>query len=113
MEYADFLRPTRTSDGENADAARLFSANFGGSGADLKERTWAPVVVDPSHSVGRASYVPAAALAAIAYGADGLCLECHVAPSQGIGDDPKQAITPEVLKTLIGKARQLWTLVRS
>ncbi|HQF37676.1 MAG TPA: 3-deoxy-D-arabino-heptulosonate 7-phosphate synthase [Opitutaceae bacterium] len=79
----------------------------------LKERTWAPVVVDPSHSVGRASYVPAAALAAIAYGADGLCLECHVAPSQGIGDDPKQAITPEVLKTLIGKARQLWTLVRS
>ena len=56
---------------------------------------------------------PAAALAAIAYGADGLCLECHVAPSQGIGDDPKQAITPEVLKTLIGKARQLWTLVRS
>lgn len=78
----------------------------------LKERTWAPVVVDPSHSVGRASYVPAAALAAIAYGADGLCVECHVAPSQGIGDDPKQAITPQALKTLIGKARQLWPLAR-
>ncbi len=78
----------------------------------LKERTWAPVVVDPSHSVGRASYVPAAALAAIAYGADGLCLECHVSPSQGIGDDPKQAVTPEVLAKLIGQARQLWSLVR-
>ncbi|MBK8476959.1 MAG: 3-deoxy-D-arabino-heptulosonate 7-phosphate synthase [Opitutaceae bacterium] len=78
----------------------------------LKERTWAPVVVDPSHSVGRASYVPAAALAAIAYGADGLCIESHVAPSHGLGDDPKQAVTPEVLKELIGKARQLWTLVR-
>ncbi len=78
----------------------------------LKERTWAPVVVDPSHSVGRASYVPAAALAAIAYGADGLCVECHVAPSQGIGDDPKQAITPQALKALIGKARQLWPLAR-
>ena len=24
----------------------------------LKEKTWAPVVVDPSHSVGKASYVP-------------------------------------------------------
>jgi 3-deoxy-7-phosphoheptulonate synthase len=78
----------------------------------LKERTWAPVVVDPSHSVGRASYVPAAALAAIAYGADGLCIESHVSPSHGLGDDPKQAVTPEVLKELIGKARQLWALVR-
>lgn len=78
----------------------------------LKERTWAPVVVDPSHSVGRASYVPAAALAAVAYGADGLCLECHVAPSQGIGDDPKQAITPATLRQLIVQARQLWTLTR-
>ena len=79
----------------------------------LKERTWAPVVVDPSHSVGRASYVPAAALAAIAYGADGLCIESHVSPSHGLGDDPKQAVTPGVLKELIGKARQLWTLVRA
>ena len=78
----------------------------------LKERTWAPVVVDPSHSVGRASYVPAAALAALAYGADGLCIESHVSPSHGLGDDPKQAVTPEVLRELIGKARQLWTLVR-
>jgi 3-deoxy-7-phosphoheptulonate synthase len=74
----------------------------------LKERTWAPVVVDPSHSVGKASYVPAAALAAIAYGADGLCIEAHVAPSKGIGDDPKQALTPEALATTIAQARELW-----
>jgi 3-deoxy-7-phosphoheptulonate synthase len=46
----------------------------------LKEKTWAPVVVDPSHSVGKASYVPACALAAVAYGADGLCIEAHVEP---------------------------------
>ncbi len=78
----------------------------------LKERTWAPVVVDPSHSVGRASYVPAAALAAVAYGADGLCLECHIAPSHGIGDDPKQAVTPTALKDLLVKARALRRLVR-
>jgi 3-deoxy-7-phosphoheptulonate synthase len=78
----------------------------------LKEKTWAPVVVDPSHSVGKAVYVPACALAAIAYGADGLCIESHVSPSHGIGDDPKQAITPDVLKETISQARQLWKLRR-
>ena len=78
----------------------------------LKEKTWAPVVVDPSHSVGKATYVPAAALAAIAYGADGLCLESHVSPSHGIGDDPKQALSPEALATTIAQAKQLWALRR-
>ena len=79
----------------------------------LKEKTWAPVVVDPSHSVGKASYVPAAALAAVAYGADGLCMEAHVEPTKGIGDDPKQALTPEALKKTIAQAKQLWALRRS
>lgn len=78
----------------------------------LKEKTWAPVVVDPSHSVGKAAYVPACALAAIAYGADGLCIESHVNPTAGIGDDPKQAITPEALAALIVQAKALWSLVR-
>jgi len=76
----------------------------------LKEKTWAAVVVDPSHSVGKASYVPACSLAAIAYGADGLCIEAHVSPSHGIGDDPKQAVTPEVLKDIITQSRQLWAI---
>ena len=79
----------------------------------LKEKTWAPVVVDPSHSVGKASYVPACALAAVAYGADGLCIESHVSPSHGIGDDPKQALTPEVLADTITQAKQLWALRRT
>ncbi|MEO7598072.1 MAG: 3-deoxy-D-arabino-heptulosonate 7-phosphate synthase [Opitutus sp.] len=78
----------------------------------LKEKTWAPVVVDPSHSVGKASYVPSAALAAVAYGADGLCIESHVEPAKGIGDDPKQALTPDVLKKTISQAKQLWALRR-
>jgi 3-deoxy-7-phosphoheptulonate synthase len=79
----------------------------------LKEKTWAPVVVDPSHSVGKAAYVPACALAAVAYGADGLCIEAHVKPNAGIGDDPKQALTPEALAKLIAQARALWNLLRS
>ena len=76
----------------------------------LKEKTWAPVVVDPSHSVGKAAYVPACALAAVAYGADGLCIEAHVSPSHGIGDDPKQALTPAVLAETIAQAKQIWSL---
>jgi 3-deoxy-7-phosphoheptulonate synthase len=79
----------------------------------LKEKTWAPVVVDPSHSVGKAAYVPACALAAVAYGADGLCIEAHVEPAKGIGDDPKQALAPAVLADTIAQARQLWALRHS
>lgn len=78
----------------------------------LKEKTWAAVLVDPSHSVGRAQYVPGAALAAMAYGADGLVLEAHVKPSLGIGDDPKQSLTPEVLKHLLADATAIWQLRR-
>ena len=76
----------------------------------IKEKTWAPVVVDPSHSVGRAAYVPACSLAAMAYGADGLCIETHVHPRKGIGDDPKQAIRPAALRSLIKEARQVWDM---
>ncbi len=78
----------------------------------LKEKSWAPVVVDPSHSVGKASYVPACSLAAVAYGADGLCIESHVNPVNGIGDDPKQALTPAVLAETIKQAKVIWSLRR-
>lgn len=79
----------------------------------LKEKSWAPVVADPSHSVGRARYVPAAALAAMAYGADGLILECHVDPISGIGDDPKQSITPDVLAKVLQDARAIHAIANS
>ncbi len=76
----------------------------------LKEKTWAPVIVDPSHSVGRAKYVPSAAMAAMAYGADGVIVESHCDPKKGIGDDPKQSITPDVLKKLIDDINQIWEI---
>ncbi len=74
----------------------------------LKNKTWAPVIVDPSHSVGHSEYVFASSLSAIAYGADGLCIESHIEPSKGIGDDPKQAITPEEMKELILSCAEIW-----
>jgi len=76
----------------------------------LKEKTWAPVIVDPSHSVGRSTYVPSASLAAMAYGADGIIVETHTNPKFGIGDDPKQAITPETLAKLIEDIKSIWEI---
>jgi|TARA_B110000503_G_scaffold117150_1_gene176877 3-deoxy-7-phosphoheptulonate synthase len=76
----------------------------------LKEKTWAPVIVDPCHSVGRAKYVPSAALAAMAYGADGVIIETHLDPQRGIGDDPKQSIKPAILKQLISDIEAIWEI---
>ncbi len=76
----------------------------------LKEKTWAPVVVDPSHAVGRAAYVEACCMSSVAYGADGLCVEAHLEPSKGLGDDPKQAVTPEAFKKLFEKCQAIWGL---
>jgi len=76
----------------------------------LKKMTWAPVVVDPSHAVGNSRYVPNASLAAAAYGADGLLIETHIDPKRGIGDDPKQAVTPDVLAGIIRDARTIKSL---
>ena len=78
----------------------------------LKEKTWAPVIVDPSHSVGKAKYVPFACLAAAAYGSDGLIVETHVQPIKGIGDDPKQAITPDVLAQIVRDAKAVHKIHR-
>lgn len=73
----------------------------------LKEKTWAPVVVDPSHAVGKGVYVPHACLAAAGYGADGVLIETHCQPKKGLGDDPKQAVTPDVLAQIVKDAREI------
>jgi len=76
----------------------------------IKEKTWAPVVADPSHAVGKACYVEACSLSAVAYGADGLCIESHLSPAKGLGDDPKQSITPAAFGELAKKCGILWKM---
>lgn len=76
----------------------------------LNEKTWAPVVVDPCHSVGRARWVPKACLAAVGYGADGLLIESHFNPKKGIGDDPKQAVTPDIVGQIIKDCQKIYDL---
>ena len=52
----------------------------------LKQLSHLPVVVDPSHAVGKRELVPAVALAAIAAGADGLMIEVHTDPERALSD---------------------------
>jgi len=66
----------------------------------LKELTHLPVIVDPSHSCGRRSLVPAASRAAIAAGADGIIIEVHPNPGSAISDGD-QSINFEVFNNLM------------
>jgi 3-deoxy-7-phosphoheptulonate synthase len=52
----------------------------------LKTMTHLPVIVDPSHAVGRWQFVGAMARAAIACGADGLMIEVHPDPANALSD---------------------------
>jgi len=60
----------------------------------LKSLTHLPVVVDPSHAMGRRDLVPAVAKAALASGADGLLVEVHPDPGSALSDGP-QSLDPE------------------
>ena len=61
----------------------------------LKELSHLPVIVDPSHSAGRRSLVPAASKAALAVGADGLLVEVHPNPDQAKSDGQQSLSIPE------------------
>jgi len=66
----------------------------------LKEVSHLPVIVDPSHGVGVAKWVPAMACAAIAAGADGLMVEVHPDPRSALSD-AAQTLTPEAFGAMI------------
>ena len=60
----------------------------------LNELTHLPVIVDPSHAVGKRALVPALARAAVAIGADGLIVEMHPCPEKAMSDGA-QSLSPE------------------
>ncbi len=60
----------------------------------LKERTYLPIIVDPSHGTGHSRYVPSMSRAAVAAGADGLMIEVHPSPDKALSDGP-QSLTFE------------------
>jgi 3-deoxy-7-phosphoheptulonate synthase len=77
----------------------------------LRDRSELPVIVDPSHAAGRASWVPALAVAAVAAGADGLLIESHPDPEHALCDSA-QAITPACLGEIVRATRLLVTSAR-
>lgn len=60
----------------------------------IKELSHLPIVIDPSHSLGRREMVLPAARAALAIGAQGLLVDVHDRPAEALCDGP-QAISPE------------------
>jgi len=68
----------------------------------LKKETHLPVIIDPSHSGGKAWMVAALSRAGIAAGADGLLVEMHPNPCEA-WCDADQAINPDELKQLMSE----------
>ncbi|MCI0468835.1 MAG: 3-deoxy-7-phosphoheptulonate synthase [Nitrospirae bacterium] len=70
----------------------------------LKQLTHLPVVVDPSHGVGRWDLVPPMAKAAVAAGADALIIEVHTNPEEALSDG-EQSLKPDIFAKLMKELR--------
>lgn len=69
----------------------------------VKEQTFLPVIVDPSHATGVASMVEAASCAAIEFGSHGLLIEvaCDHEGAAKPKCDAAQAINPATLRNIV------------
>jgi 3-deoxy-7-phosphoheptulonate synthase len=81
-----------------------------GAVAALKQITHLPVIVDPSHAVGKRELVAPLAKAAIACGADGLIIECHPEPEKSVSD-ARQALSLEDMVDLVNSLKPVATAV--
>lgn len=66
----------------------------------LKQLTHLPVVVDPSHGVGKRDFVAPMSKAAIAAGADALIIEVHINPEEAMSDG-EQSLKPDSFTRLM------------
>lgn len=72
----------------------------------LEQLTHLPVVVDPSHGVGRWDLVAPMAKAAVAAGADGLLIEVHTNPEEAMSDG-EQSLKPDAFKKLMAELKPI------
>src|SRR3989338_7784702 len=72
----------------------------------LKEETHLPVIVDPSHAVGRWDFVAPLSKAAIAVGADGLMIEVHSDPENALCDGA-QSLKPDKFADLMKELKKI------
>lgn len=68
--------------------------------AVVKHLSHLPVIVDPSHAIGKWRFVNTMAAAAVAAGADGLLIEVHPNPADALCDGA-QSLTPRNFKLLM------------
>jgi 3-deoxy-7-phosphoheptulonate synthase len=76
----------------------------------LKQLTHLPVIVDPSHGVGKWDLVAPMARAAVAAGADGLMIEVHSNPEEALSDG-EQSLTPDLFAQLMKELRPIAEVV--
>ncbi|MEW6107872.1 MAG: 3-deoxy-7-phosphoheptulonate synthase [Nitrospirota bacterium] len=72
----------------------------------LKKLTHLPVVVDPSHGVGKWDLVPPMAKAAVAAGADALIIEVHTNPEEALSDG-EQSLKPAMFEQLMNELKPI------
>lgn len=72
----------------------------------LKKLTHLPVIVDPSHGVGKWDLVAPMAKAAIVAGADGLMIEVHPNPEEAMSDG-EQSLKPDSFEQLMKELKPL------
>jgi len=72
----------------------------------LKQLTHLPVVVDPSHGVGKRDLVAPMAKAAVAAGADALIIEVHTNPEEAMSDGD-QSLKPDQFDRLMKELRPI------
>jgi 3-deoxy-7-phosphoheptulonate synthase len=72
----------------------------------VKHLSHLPVIVDPSHGIGRWKFVAPMCRAAIAAGADGLLVEVHPNPAEALCDGA-QSLTPENFENMMDDLKRI------
>lgn len=73
----------------------------------LKRELGQPVIVDPSHAVGRRDLIPCMAEAACVAGADGVMVEIHPEPGKALSDG-SQALDAAGLQAVAEGLKRVW-----
>ena len=78
----------------------------------IKKETYLPIIVDPSHAMGRRDLIFNMSCAGIAAGAAGLMIEVHYNPKEAMVD-AAQMITPEELEGVIKACNIIYSAVNA
>ncbi|AEX84510.1 3-deoxy-7-phosphoheptulonate synthase [Marinitoga sp. 1135] len=72
----------------------------------LKNETFLPIIIDPSHAAGRRDIIPDLIRASLAVGAMGIMVEVHPKPEKALSDG-KQSLTFKEFEEVVKELREL------